>query len=698
MLALCCSASLQVFGQTPPPAVQEDEEIIRISSNLVQTDFIVIDKKGNQVRDLKASNIEIFQDGKLQEITNFAYIDAPAAVFAEKQKPEKNAPAAPPVPDFKRAGQTPGRLITFVLDDGSCNASHFGVAAATDSLERFIKEQMQPSDRVGIYQTRGGNNLLVQYTSNKDQLLRQVKKIKYFPPVFACTSVFDSTTGDFSIRNSDRGKEPSPNRIDRSATGSDRKPGADKDDFNVNNRVVGTLGVLNFIVERLKPIAGRKLVFFLSEGLEMPVGSRAADAMRSIVDNAGRSSVVFNTIDSRGLIAPGSTAADDIARDIGTQTKKIVDTQYGLKYLANETGGSYYLNQNKLARGIREILEDQSGYYLLGYQPDSGTFKNRDFHKIEIKVNDPELKVVYRSGFYGVEDKPRKTKQKTADSPLYQAISAPIQENGIEARLTTLFLNDAKKGNFVRALLYLNGQDLTLIDEASGTKKLSIDVVAVTLDEKSRVVSEFNRTHIIHLPPEAIPVVRQNGFIYTTDVTVEKSGGYSFRIVVRDNASSRLASASEFIEVPDPKKEKFFVSGLITAGYGSNGAPAFPSATSAEEAISPILSNNNAAVRSFRAGDTLFYSYTVYNAPTDSAKKTHLTARLLLYRDGVLVVEGKEKPIGTFGQADVSRIYEKTSIGITPGVEPGEYVLQIIVKDSLSSKTASQWIDFEVVR
>ncbi len=85
---------LTVFGQTPTPTpvVQDDEDIIRISSSLVQTDFIVLDKNGKQVRDLRESDIEILQDGKPQKITNFSYINSAATKnTAEKQKPDKNA-------------------------------------------------------------------------------------------------------------------------------------------------------------------------------------------------------------------------------------------------------------------------------------------------------------------------------------------------------------------------------------------------------------------------------------------------------------------------------------------------------------------------------------------------------------------------------------------------------------------------------
>lgn len=683
-----------VFAQTPipkpSPPISNDEDVIRISSELVQTDFIVLDKDGKQVRDLKESDIEILQDGKPQKITNFSYVNSALSEnLVEKQKQEKNSP---PIPSSSLNPNQAGRLITFIIDDGNCNSSHLGISSATNALVRFINEQMQPNDRIAIYQTKGGSNLLEQYTSNKEQLLKRVKKIKYFLPVFGCgAGVFDVATRDETNKVLGTGRKTFE-------TESDKKSREAGEGFNRNNQVVGTIGVLNFAIERLKPVAGRKTVFFLSDGFEIPLGSRALDAVRGIIDNASRSSVIFNTIDTRGLIAPGSTGEDDISRDFSAQMKKIDDTQRGLKYLADETGGSYYINQNRLAVGIKEILNDQSGYYLVGYQPNDETFKSKDFHKIEIKVKNPDFKVLSRAGFYGIEDKPQKTKQKTADSPLFQAIIAPIQESGIDSRLTTLYQNNAKVGNFIRALLYLNGQDLTLVDEPSGTKKLSVDVVAVTLDDKSKVVNEFNRTHTIHIPKEAIPIVLQNGFVYTVDVPIEKSGAYSFRIVVRDNTSNRLASASDFVEVQEIKKDKFFMSGLITAEYRQNGTVAFPVATSAEEAISPIISNTNSAVRQFRAGDSLFYSYTVYNPKIDNVtKKPNLTTQLRLYRDGNLIVEGKEKLIAMTTQADLTRIYDTGSLGITPGVQAGEYILQIVITDKVANKTTSQWIDFEVL-
>ncbi len=34
----------------------------------------------------------------------------------------------------------------------------------------------------------------------------------------------------------------------------------------------------------------------------------------------------------------------------------------------------------------------------------------------------------------------------------------------------------------------------------------------------------------------------------------------------------------------------------------------------------------------------------------------------------------------------------------TSGVQPGEYILQIVVKDKIADKAVSQFIDFEVIQ
>ncbi len=63
------------------------------------------------------------------------------------------------------------------------------------------------------------------------------------------------------------------------------------------------------------------------------------------------------------------------------------DTQEGLSYLADETGGFSVRNSNDLSGGVQRVLEDQS-YYLVGYEPDTDTFDpaKRVYNQLSVKV------------------------------------------------------------------------------------------------------------------------------------------------------------------------------------------------------------------------------------------------------------------------------------------------------------------------
>ena len=52
---------------------QAPDDVVRITTNLVQIDAVVTDKSGNQIKDLGARDFEVFQDGKPQKIVSVSY-------------------------------------------------------------------------------------------------------------------------------------------------------------------------------------------------------------------------------------------------------------------------------------------------------------------------------------------------------------------------------------------------------------------------------------------------------------------------------------------------------------------------------------------------------------------------------------------------------------------------------------------------
>jgi hypothetical protein len=702
--------SISVAAQVPQK--DNEGEVIRISSELVLVDALVLDKQGNQVTDLSAEDFEILQDGKPQKIVNFTYVNtdknASNAKIPTQPQSKKDKKAIPPPPVSLRS-PIPGRIITFVVDDGNCLATIQGTASIRDSLRKFINEQMLSDDKVAIYRTRGGSSLLQTYTSNKEVLNRVVDKISWFPS--SCGSAFeafrDKSTIKASVGESSRGRGAESFESEADKEFREANERRDRE-----NQVIGTIGVVGFVIDRMKNLPQRKHIFLLSEGIITDFNSRAFDSLRELADKALRSSVVVHTISAKGVTVPGMLTAQDevlpgIVRGGTDNTGPATDARIseerqlneGLAYLSYTTGGKFIRNRNNLDTGVKEVLDAEKGYYLIGYQPDENTFKGKNFHRIEVRLKRPDLIVSSRKGFYGrLEEENRQPKNKSAETPLYQAISSPLQETGMDIRLTTLVGSDAVEGNFIRALFHVKGEDLTFTDEPDGTKKVVLDVVVVAFDEKGKVVDEFNRTYPIGIPPQGVETIKQNGLEFSTDMPVKKPGFYSFRLAVRDNNSKRLGSAGDFVEIPDVKKGNFFISGFMTTAVTSNGKPLLPKKREAKSAFAPVFLTSIPAIRKYTADSALAYTYSIYNAKRDSSGQTKLTRQVRLYRNGELLAEGREIPIEAKALPGETRIDDEGFLRLSADLPPGEYFLQIIVRDTLAGKTASQWIDFEIVK
>src|SRR3954471_11809068 len=66
--ALLLSPLAPAFPQQPAPAPtpvqdEQDDEVVRVNSNLVQLDAVVVDDRGRQVTDLQAADFEIVEEG-----------------------------------------------------------------------------------------------------------------------------------------------------------------------------------------------------------------------------------------------------------------------------------------------------------------------------------------------------------------------------------------------------------------------------------------------------------------------------------------------------------------------------------------------------------------------------------------------------------------------------------------------------------
>ncbi|MEQ1645032.1 MAG: VWA domain-containing protein, partial [Pyrinomonadaceae bacterium] len=579
--------STSVLAQSPTPTPDSDD-VVKITTKLVQVDVVVTDKKGAQVRDLTAADFELRQDGKAQKITGFSYVNVDSAAVTSTivSKPAATAKGVPLPPPARIKPSDGGRVIAIVVDDGNCAASLWGINSTRSALERFVREQMLPTDLVAIYRTRSGSSILQQYTSDKNVLLKAAEKIRWIPggPGSGCGE-FDGSFNSSARSNTFNKITADGSETKTIESEEERKMREYREDSVQNNQVVGTLGVLNFVIRGLEQSPGRKLVMFMSDGI--PTRGRTSAVadprafLRDVTDRANRGGIVINTFDLRGANVPGMIESRDevYVKDDFNATKTISDgriadglrLQDGMAILAYETGGEFYQGSDRLERPMGEILRRETGYYLLAYEPNDETFKGKKYNSIEVKIKQPELKVAYRSGFIGVADETAKPKKRTGDSELYEAIAAPLPRAGLAVRLSAYFANTLYGSDIVRSTFHVDGTDITFADEANGLKKAVLDVVAVTMNEKNEVVDEFTRTHTVKFDANTARLINERGLVYAADVPVKKPGTYTFRVAIRDGNSKTLGSASQVVTIPDLKKSGLYLSGLTITNVDSAG-------------------------------------------------------------------------------------------------------------------------------
>ncbi|MFN2416948.1 MAG: VWA domain-containing protein, partial [Pyrinomonadaceae bacterium] len=659
---------------------------------LVQFDAVVTDKKGRQVTDLRADELEVTVDGKPQPLTYFTYVrnvGDPAPAAADPAP----APGAPPVPPARLRPDQVRRTVAFVFND--LQMSWESVYYARRAIKKFVDEQMEPGDFVAIIPTSGGSGALQQFTSDKRLLGAAVKNLRWYPQWGGSgVTAFEAFQEFYGKTDGERQFE------------SQRR-----ERFSV-----GTLYALDAVVGALRDLPGRKSLVLLSDGIPVPPpeenrGRVLADINR-VIESANRASVIIYAVDARGLQTLGLFDASHAGVPSPEQMMalstlrggELFDSQRGMKALAEETGGVAYVNSNDIGGGVRRAIEDQRGYYLIGFRPEEGTFDPTTgrfrFHKVSVKVRRAGLKVRTRGGFFGFEGKSLVPTQRprTRAQQIRAALVAPFPAGGVRLRLTPLLSRDAKQGAFLRTLLHVEGGDLSFKRQPDGKYTAVIDVVALTFGANGRPAGEANMTHTVTVKAEDYERTLRGGLVYNMVVPAKKAGGYQLRVAVRDTATERVGSASQFVEVPDLKKERLALSGIVMALQRDAAPNAGGNAAPNSGATDPL---GGSAVRRFRRGAAVDYGFHIYNAKLERAGGgARMQTQVRLFRDGRAVFTGQAMPFDGRPQNVAGDIGAGGRLRLGKELGPGEYVLQLVVTDLLADekhRVATQWIDFEVI-
>ena len=697
--------SASVFAQTtePTPPQTVEDEVLKISTNLIQVDVTVTDKDGKIVTDLKPEDFEVYQNKQKQDITNFSFISSqqppkPAeSVNLSSASKNKNLLPLPPV---KLKAEQVRHTYALVIDDNGLSFAN--IYWVRKAIEKFINEQMQEGDLVAILRTSGGIGALQSFTSDKRQLFAAVDKIKWNSQSRGGIDSF------LPIQESLKG-EPAGKSLNGSTIKGieeERNSQQQIDEIRNNIFVSGTLNSLNDFAKGMSEMPGRKAIMFFSEGfsLKNEYGSAVIRDLKKVADTANRSSAIIYPIDPRGLHVVGMFyAADDVRStfpgsrgetDRASRDKGYIDSQDVLFYLAAETGGLAYVDQNDINAGIQRAIDDQSGYYLLGYQPDAETFdlqKNK-YNNLEIKLKRPGLKIRYHSGFFPFADRKPETIAQTPQRRVINAMLSPFSKNDIYLSLYPVYQNDAAEGDMIQALLYIDAKDLQFKQLADNRREANIDVVAMTFAASGAPVQQISKSYAVNVSDRIYQNMMTNGFVYTLPVPVKNYGAYQFRVAVRDSNTEKLGSASQFIEIPNFNK-KMSLSNIILDSFTPEEWQKIKLGGGDSEKSALI----DTSLRQFKSGTVLRYDYIINNPK----RSRQITSQLRLIYDGKVIYEENPVSFKTEGQLDLMRMPSSGAVVLGKNLVDGNYILQIIVTDQtakMKSQTTAQYVEFEIIK
>lgn len=676
VLGLTCAFSQRTSAQQSPAPTPG---VIRINVNLVQVDAVVTDGKGKPVTNLKADDFELLQDGRPQKISNFEFVRVRDTLGSMVVRPSTVLVDGPNVPPPPAEGLKPNqvrRTIAVVVDDIAL--SFDGTVHTRDALKKWVNNEMQPGDLVSIVRTNAAMGALQQFTSDKRILFATIDRLKFQP----------GRIGVESFKPFQAAPEEGEVPIDTSLFDAEV----------ANAYLVGSLNAVKYVMQGLRGLPGRKSLILFTEDMQLTSldtqRQSIEDRLRRLAEEANRSSVVIYAIDPRGVIFTGPTASDNlhgrdaaqIAQTINGRSALYNSSQDGMVLLSQRTGGVFY-HGNDLESSLSKAVDDGDGYYLMGYQPDQSTFEEKAgtprYHTIKLRVKRPGLTVRSRSGFFGMDDaRPATTAPQTRQTQIARALVSPFTTPDVKVRLTALFSDSDANGPNIQVLLHFDAHDLTFAEEPDGSHTAAVDIAIVKFDDNGDASQIDNRTWNLRLQKDRYDEILKHGLVYSALVPLKKAGSYQLRVAVRDAASGKLGSAMQFIEVPDLNNGRLALSGIaVTADPRVADDP-----------------EGTPALRIFKTGGTIAYAYKILNARTGGSGSVPLETQLRLYRDGEVVFDGKPSTLNTEAEKDAKNVAVGGRLQLTK-IDPGDYVLQIIVYDSLrkdKNRIAAQSIDFEV--
>lgn len=322
----------------PTDIAGKDSETITVSTNLVNVDAVVYNKKTGQITTgLKKGNFELYVDGVKQEITNFSTPDAPITITL--------------VVEYSKLGQIFGYYGSSGMEPGT-----FEVIRPT---AMFLSQFITPQDYVSVIAYDMRPTPLTDFTNNPGRIQQVISLLLRNQPAFTETNMYDALKltlvggrGDAVVL------EDSP------------------------ERTIDYAGMVSVASDR------RKAVLLVASGIDT-FSKINYDQVRKIVRTSGIPIYIIGTANlfmkKYGDYMDPGRGSNIMGVPIDRMTFLQADNT--MKTLAKETGGSYYpvTFEGELPNVLSSINALLRNQYSLGFNP--GDVRDGKPHKIQVKVD-----------------------------------------------------------------------------------------------------------------------------------------------------------------------------------------------------------------------------------------------------------------------------------------------------------------------
>ena len=365
LLLLCYDAAKVPSQATSTPQ-------FKATANLVRVTVVVRDLRGKAIRNLRASDLSITDDGRTQTVLSLVRVDGGRI----KDEPRRSD-AAKAVgdgedgPRYSEAGSAGYLIVAFDSMGGQFHedseakltagfaSRHFAVRAA----RKFLQSSNLKNYRVAILGPRG---LVRNFTQDQSQLLLALDQVSASLPNPPAASLMSA---GYDLLQQMK-KVPG------------RKSMVIFTDFHANGQDAGSL-------------------LFPGSADALPEG--ALDAPERFVTAAIDANVALYPVDARGVVAvipfgdattttgemnPGgsSEASQSVTSQISAQNSGLASTNRLLESVALQTGGRAISHSNGLEQIFKLLVEDSEFYYVLSYYNRQLTADGR-FHRISVRAN-----------------------------------------------------------------------------------------------------------------------------------------------------------------------------------------------------------------------------------------------------------------------------------------------------------------------